>query len=214
MGKNGRHKIIRPMCIFLFCKSNGVIYWKIGFCLRGRWMYSLPALFRLFISAITSQCRNISILFLMENKSTWTRENIRREISDKTHFKNKFMSLWKLPLKYLWIQNLEETIDDEKIDWKWKKEKSFSSRFSFIFLLLCLLCVVEHRSFSFRSIWGRAEDKWNGDLWKIIDDNGIIYDSALDWTKDGTFIIQGRIVHFFLFSLSLCRVARPQEVLW
>lgn len=32
--------------------------------------------------------------------------------------------------------------------------------------------------------WGRAEDKWNGDLWKIIDDNGIIYDSALDWTQD------------------------------
>ena len=51
--------------------------------------------------------------------------------------------------------------------------------------------------------WGRAEDKWNGDLRKIIDDNGIIYDSALDWTKDGAFIIQERIVHFFLFVSAL-----------
>lgn len=45
--------------------------------------------------------------------------------------------------------------------------------------------------------WGRVEDKWNGDLRKIIDDNGIIYDAALDWTKDGAFIIQEPSVHFY-----------------
>lgn len=48
----------------------------------------------------------------------------------------------------------KRNIDDEKIDWKWKK-KSFPS---------------------FLDVWSSvgasraaAEDKWNGDLWKIID---------------------------------------------
>lgn len=46
----------------------------------------------------------------------WEQIHEKEEISDETHFKNKFISLWKLPLKYLWMQNLEETIDDEEID--------------------------------------------------------------------------------------------------
>lgn len=60
---------------------------------------------------------------------------------------------------------------------KYNKEgKVFLSAFSSPLASSVVGAAMEH--------WGRAEDKWNGDLWKIIDDNGIIYDSALDWTQD------------------------------
>lgn len=107
----------------------------------------------------------------MENKSTYERFNKEEEISDKTHFKNKFMSFMEIAFEI--FMNVSEIlrsfqIDDEEIDWN-GKTKSFS-----LFLCVCGRVIGKATSGSI------GEDKWNGDLQKLSTDNGIIYDTALD----------------------------------
>lgn len=87
-----------------------------------------------FFLSLTLLSHRFPFFFLMENKSTWTHrriKKIKREISDKTHFKNKFMSLWKLPLKYLWIQKPWRDYRWWENRLKLKRKKNFSLLFFF-----------------------------------------------------------------------------------
>lgn len=202
---DGRHEIIRPMCICIFfpflfpVNQIGHLLKNRGLSLRDNRTILCQAFFQhSFIPQIPNLYLSPNSFHIASILFPWRQTNLyrigkpRAEISDETHFKNKFMSLWKLSerLKYLWIEKpwRDYSIDDENESYGEQKEwgrKSFSSRFCYFFLSARILCgrAAEH--------WGRAEDKWNGDLWKIIDDNGIIYDSAMDWTKDvEAFIIQ------------------------